>query len=66
MRLRSETSDLTEIEKTTPFENLHTREYRVHENEVRSVAWNITGTKIASGSEDKSVRFGTLNESICN
>ncbi|XP_040361328.1 THO complex subunit 3 [Rosa chinensis] len=44
------------MEKTTPFKNLLSREYGVHEKEVRSVAWNFTGTKLASGSEDQTAR----------
>ncbi|KAM5582793.1 hypothetical protein ABKV19_002964 [Rosa sericea] len=44
------------MEETTPFKNLHSREYHVHEKEVRSVAWNFTGSKLASGSEDQTVR----------
>ncbi|KAL6200568.1 hypothetical protein ACLB2K_021461 [Fragaria x ananassa] len=44
------------MNKTTPFKNLHSREYRVHQKEVRSVAWNFTGTKLASGSEDLTAR----------
>ncbi|KAL5548773.1 hypothetical protein UlMin_004004 [Ulmus minor] len=41
------------MEETIPFKNLHSREYK---KKVHSVAWNCSGTKLASGSVDQTVR----------
>lgn len=40
-----------------PFKNLHSREYQGHKKKVHSVAWNCTGTKLASGSVDQTARL---------
>lgn len=42
---------------TIPFQNLHSREYPGHKKKVHSVAWNCTGTKLASGSVDQTARI---------
>ncbi|KAJ0102184.1 hypothetical protein Patl1_03696 [Pistacia atlantica] len=42
--------------ETIPFKNLHSREYTGHKKKVHSVAWNCTGTKLASGSVDQTAR----------
>ncbi|CAN0922946.1 THO complex subunit 3 [Linum grandiflorum] len=44
-------------EATIPFKNLHSREYQGHKKKVHSVAWNCTGTKLASGSVDQTARI---------
>ncbi|KAL5548787.1 hypothetical protein UlMin_004018 [Ulmus minor] len=41
------------MEETIPFKNLHSREYK---KKVHSVAWNCSGTKLASGSVDQTAR----------
>ncbi|KAM1276453.1 hypothetical protein ACFX13_029667 [Malus domestica] len=38
------------------FKNLSSREYQGHKKKVHSVAWNCTGTKLASGSVDQTAR----------
>nr|GMD98808.1 THO complex subunit 3 [Ipomoea batatas] len=43
--------------ESIPFKNLHTREYQGHKKKVHSVAWNCTGTKLASGSVDQTARI---------
>ncbi|GAY35300.1 hypothetical protein CUMW_278280 [Citrus unshiu] len=43
-------------ESSIPFKNLHSREYTGHKKKVHSVAWNCTGTKLASGSVDQTAR----------
>ncbi|KAB2634198.1 hypothetical protein D8674_038918 [Pyrus ussuriensis x Pyrus communis] len=43
-------------EPTIPFKNLSSREYQGHKKKVHSVAWNCTGTKLASGSVDQTAR----------
>ncbi|KAJ4821909.1 THO complex subunit 3 [Turnera subulata] len=45
------------MEEIIPFKNLHTREYQGHKKKVHSVAWNCTGTKLASGSVDQTARL---------
>ncbi|PQQ15934.1 THO complex subunit 3 [Prunus yedoensis var. nudiflora] len=48
---------MAEMEETTvPFKNLTSREYPGHKKKVHSVAWNCTGTKLASGSVDQTAR----------
>ena len=42
--------------------SLPRREYTGHKKKVHTVAWSCTGTKVASGSVDQSVRIWTLNE----
>ncbi|KAL9270857.1 THO complex subunit 3-like protein [Drosera capensis] len=42
---------------TSPFKNLHSREYLGHKKKVHSVAWNCIGTKLASGSVDQTARI---------
>ncbi|KAL4566944.1 hypothetical protein LXL04_031070 [Taraxacum kok-saghyz] len=42
--------------ETIPFKNLHSREYQGHKKKVHSVAWNCSGTKLASGSVDQTAR----------
>ncbi|RWR76158.1 THO complex subunit 3 [Cinnamomum micranthum f. kanehirae] len=44
-------------ETKMPFKNLHSREYQGHKKKVHSVAWNCTGTKLASGSVDQTARI---------
>ncbi|KAF6141356.1 hypothetical protein GIB67_008533 [Kingdonia uniflora] len=39
------------------FKNLHSREYPGHKKKVHSVAWNCTGTKLATGSVDQTARL---------
>ncbi|KAL5548802.1 hypothetical protein UlMin_004033 [Ulmus minor] len=41
------------MEETIPFKNLHSIEYK---KKVHSVAWNCSGTKLASGSVDQTAR----------
>ncbi|CAA0841140.1 THO complex subunit 3 [Striga hermonthica] len=48
---------LTEMEDTLPFKTLHSREYHGHKKKVHSVAWNCSGTKLASGSVDQTARI---------
>ncbi|XP_068337751.1 THO complex subunit 3 isoform X2 [Pyrus communis] len=43
-------------EPAIPFKNLSSREYQGHKKKVHSVAWNCTGTKLASGSVDQTAR----------
>ncbi|KAL0301022.1 UNVERIFIED_CONTAM: THO complex subunit [Sesamum radiatum] len=43
--------------ETIPFKTLHSREYQGHKKKVHSVAWNCTGTKLASGSVDQTARI---------
>uniref|UniRef100_M1C060 Transducin family protein n=1 Tax=Solanum tuberosum TaxID=4113 RepID=M1C060_SOLTU len=43
--------------ETIPFKNLHSREYQGHKKKVHSVAWNCSGTKLASGSVDQTARI---------
>ena len=38
------------------------REYASHRKKVHTVAWNCSGTKLASGSVDTSVRVWTIDE----
>ncbi|CAL8998720.1 unnamed protein product [Prunus brigantina] len=48
---------MAEMEETTvPFKNLTSREYPGHKKKVHSVAWNCTGSKLASGSVDQTAR----------
>ncbi|CAM8934830.1 hypothetical protein QQ045_014221 [Rhodiola kirilowii] len=42
--------------ETIPFKSLHSRDYQGHKKKVHSVAWNCTGTKLASGSVDQTAR----------
>ncbi|KAE8723573.1 THO complex subunit 3 [Hibiscus syriacus] len=44
------------MEEKVAFKNLHSREYQGHKKKVHSVAWNCTGTKLASGSVDQTAR----------
>ncbi|KAG2682716.1 hypothetical protein I3760_11G203600 [Carya illinoinensis] len=44
------------MEATLPFKNLHSREHQGHKKKVHSVAWNCSGTKLASGSVDQTAR----------
>ncbi|XP_039015771.1 THO complex subunit 3-like [Hibiscus syriacus] len=44
------------MEEKVAFKNLHCREYQGHKKKVHSVAWNCTGTKLASGSVDQTAR----------
>ncbi|WMV40047.1 hypothetical protein MTR67_033432 [Solanum verrucosum] len=43
--------------ETIPFKTLHSREYQGHKKKVHSVAWNCSGTKLASGSVDQTARI---------
>ncbi|XP_031480177.1 THO complex subunit 3 [Nymphaea colorata] len=43
-------------EAVGPFKGLHNKEYQGHKKKVHSVAWNCTGTKLASGSVDQTAR----------
>ncbi|XP_058219083.1 THO complex subunit 3-like isoform X2 [Rhododendron vialii] len=45
------------MDKTAPFKNLDSREYQGHKKKVHSVAWNCSGTKVASGSADQTARI---------
>ncbi|KAF7140682.1 hypothetical protein RHSIM_Rhsim06G0234500 [Rhododendron simsii] len=45
------------MDKTAPFKNRHSREYEGHKKKVHSVAWNCSGTKVASGSADQTARI---------
>ncbi|KAL5981327.1 THO complex subunit 3 [Asimina triloba] len=47
---------MEEAATAVPFKNLHSREYQGHKKKVHSVAWNCTGTKLASGSVDQTAR----------
>ncbi|KAL6543034.1 THO complex subunit 3 [Orobanche hederae] len=44
------------MDETMPFKTLHSREYQGHKKKVHSVAWNCSGTKLASGSVDQTAR----------
>ncbi|GFP99121.1 THO complex subunit 3 [Phtheirospermum japonicum] len=44
------------MEEAVPFKALHSREYQGHKKKVHSVAWNCSGTKLASGSVDQTAR----------
>ncbi|KAJ0988183.1 hypothetical protein J5N97_006539 [Dioscorea zingiberensis] len=48
-------------EKPINFKNLVSREYQGHKKKVHSVAWNITGTKLASGSIDHTARVWNID-----
>ncbi|KAM0936545.1 putative transcription factor WD40-like family [Dioscorea sansibarensis] len=48
-------------EKHINFKNLVSREYQGHKKKVHSVAWNITGTKLASGSIDHTARVWNID-----
>ncbi|RVX14600.1 THO complex subunit 3 [Vitis vinifera] len=50
------------MEETIPFKNLHSREYQGHKKKVHSVAWNCTGTKLASGSVDQTARIWLIEQ----
>uniref|UniRef100_A0ACD5XQX0 Uncharacterized protein n=1 Tax=Avena sativa TaxID=4498 RepID=A0ACD5XQX0_AVESA len=43
------------------FKNLVSREYYSHKKKVHSVAWNCTGTKLASGSIDHTARVWSID-----
>ncbi|CAN4102539.1 unnamed protein product [Withania somnifera] len=43
--------------ETIAFKNLHSKEYQGHKKKVHSVAWNCSGTKLASGSVDQTARI---------
>ncbi|KAF3622396.1 THO complex subunit 3 [Capsicum annuum] len=43
--------------ETIGFKNLHSREFQGHKKKVHSVAWNCSGTKLASGSVDQTARI---------
>ncbi|CAA6661558.1 unnamed protein product [Spirodela intermedia] len=43
------------------FKNLFIREYQGHKKKVHSVAWNCTGTKLASGSVDHTARVWNID-----
>ncbi|XP_078438959.1 transducin/WD40 repeat-like superfamily protein isoform X1 [Wolffia australiana] len=43
------------------FKNLFIREYQGHKKKVHSVAWNCTGTKLASGSVDHTARIWSID-----
>ncbi|KAK1296635.1 WD-40 repeat-containing protein MSI2 [Acorus calamus] len=43
------------------FKSLHSREYQGHKKKVHSVAWNCTGTKLASGSVDHTARIWPID-----
>ncbi|XP_070674751.1 THO complex subunit 3 [Malus domestica] len=51
-----ETAIGADEEPTIHFKNLSSREYQGHKKKVHSVAWNCTGTKLASGSVDQTAR----------
>lgn len=48
-------------EKAVNFKNLTSREYQGHKKKVHSMAWNCTGTKLASGSVDHTARVWNID-----
>ena len=48
---------------TVTWSSMKTLEYSAHKKKVHSVAWSGSGTKLASGSVDQSVRIWVVDES---
>ncbi|KAK8962946.1 hypothetical protein KSP40_PGU005809 [Platanthera guangdongensis] len=48
-------------EAPAKFKNLGCREYQGHKKKVHSVAWNCTGTKLASGSVDHTAHIWNID-----
>ncbi|XP_072969317.1 THO complex subunit 3 [Typha angustifolia] len=48
-------------DKAISFKNLGSREYQGHKKKVHSVAWNCSGTKLASGSVDHTARVWNID-----